>query len=113
MAEANRAYEEGDEERLRVILQEWESSPEAVKGEGAGADLVRVIRKIAQAEERLRAIEIEVSQLKESDLYKLKTKVEEAEKEKRDLLAEMAKQLDKQIADARERLDEIKKRIKA
>jgi hypothetical protein len=47
MAEANRAYEEGDEERLRVILQEWEGSPESVKGDGPGAELVRVIRKIA------------------------------------------------------------------
>lgn len=112
MAEANRAYEEGDEERLRVILQEWESSPESVKGDGLGSELVRVIRKIAQVEERLRAIEIEVAQLRESNLYKLITKVEEARKEKRDLLAEMATQLDKQIADARKRLDEIKERIK-
>jgi chromosome segregation ATPase len=112
MAEANRAYEEGDEARLEAILREWESSPESVKGEGIGIDLVRVIRKIAQIEERLRTIEIEINQLKESDLYKLKVKVEEAEKEGRDLLAEMAEQLDKQIADVRKHLAEIEK-IKA
>ena len=52
MAEANRAYEEGDEARLQAILREWELSPESVKGDGAGAELVRVIRKIAQIEQR-------------------------------------------------------------
>ncbi|MGH7800808.1 MAG: molecular chaperone DnaJ [Thermodesulfobacteriota bacterium] len=112
MAEANRAYEEGDEESLRAILREWESSPESVRGEGPGAELVRIIRKIAQVEERLRTIQIEITQLKESDLYKLKTKVEAAEKEGRELLADMAKQLDEQKADARKRLAEIKERAK-
>src|SRR3990172_7237695 len=48
MAEVNRAYEHGDETRLRAILREWETSPEAVSGEGPGAELVRTIRKIAQ-----------------------------------------------------------------
>jgi len=107
MAEANRAYEEGDEERLEAILREWESSPESVKGEGPGTDLVRAIRKIAQVEERLPTIETEITQLKESDLYKLKTKVEDAEKEGRDLLADMANQLDKQIADASKHLAQV------
>lgn len=112
MAEANRAYEDGDEERLEAILREWENSPESVKGEGVGTDLVRIIRKIAQVEERFRTIEIEITQLKESDLYKLKLKVEEAEKQGQDLLAEMAKQLDKQISDARKRLTTINKKRK-
>jgi len=107
MAEANRAYEEGDEERLRAILREWEESPESVKGDGPGTELVRVIRKIAQVEERLRNIEIEINQLKESDLYRLKTKVEEMEIEGIDQLAEMAEQLDEQIEDARKILAEI------
>lgn len=57
MAEVNDAYAEGDEERLRAILRHWEASPESVKGEGAAAELVRTIRKIAQAQHRLRAIE--------------------------------------------------------
>ena len=53
MTDANRAYEEGDEAKLRAILAEWESSPESVAGEGTAAELVRVIRKIAQVEKRL------------------------------------------------------------
>jgi len=104
MAEANRAYEEGDEARLQAILREWESSPEAVKGEGAGAELVRVIRKIAQVRRRLRDIQTEIARLKESDICKLKVKVDEAEAQGRDLLAEMVARLDWQIADARQEL---------
>lgn len=104
MAEANRAYKEGDERRLQAILHEWENSPEAVKGEGPIPELIRIIRKIAQVEDRLRVIEAEIAQLNESDLYQLKTRAETAEKEGRDLLAEMATRLDSEIAVARERL---------
>lgn len=106
MAEANQAYEDGDESRLREILREWESSPEAVKGDGIGAELVRVIRKIAQIQGRLQAIESILAQLRSSDLNRLKTEVENAETEGRDLLAEMASSLNQQIADAKSCLAE-------
>ncbi len=112
MAEANRAYGEGDEERLEAILREWQSSPESIKGDGPGAELVRIIRKIAQVENRLQAIEVKITELKTNDLYKLKTKEEESEKEGRDLLKEMASQVGKEIADARKRLDEAIRREK-
>jgi hypothetical protein len=107
MADVNLAYEEGDEARLRDIFAEWESSPESVKGEGIAVDLVRVIRRIAQGEKRHRTIEAEIVQIKESDLYKLKTKVEDAENDGRDLLAEMALRVAKEVTIASERLAEI------
>jgi len=104
MAEANQAYEEGNEIHLREILREWESSPDAIKGDGVAAELIRVIRRIAQVQERLRTIEATIDDLQSSDLYQLKCEVESAEAEERDLLAEMAARLDRQIADARKRL---------
>jgi hypothetical protein len=107
MAEATNAYECGDEARLCEILAQWESSPESVKGQGAGADLVRVIRKIAQAERRLQAIAAQITQLVETELHQLKTKVDDAAREGRDLLAEMAHRLDAQIEDARQRLSHL------
>jgi hypothetical protein len=39
MKEANAAFSSGDEDVLRLILEEYRSSPEAVKGDGAVADL--------------------------------------------------------------------------
>jgi hypothetical protein len=110
MAEANRAYEACDEEKLRAILAEWESSPDSVKGEGTAAELVRVIRKIAQVEIRLRAIETEMSQTEGTELYQLKNEVEKVEGEGRDMLNEMASKLDLDIKKARRRLAGILRR---
>lgn len=107
MAEVNRAYQDGDAARLQAILAEWEGSPEAVKGEGVGADLVRIIRKTALVRERLQTIEVKLTQLHESDLHKLMMNVREAEQEGRDLLVEMATRLDEKIADARKRLAQL------
>lgn len=113
MAKANRAYQEGDSEKLRAILTEWEDSPESVKGKGAGAELVRLIRKIAQVEDRLRTIELEIVHLKKSDLYKLKNKVEKAEIQGRDLLSEMAEKVEKEISKAKEKLLRVTKRTRS
>jgi DNA repair exonuclease SbcCD ATPase subunit len=107
MAEANQAYSDGDEAWLRKILTEWESSPESVKGDGTGADLVRIIRKIAQIEDRIEDIKAEINELKKSDLYILQTKTEKAETEGRDLLGELADEVNKKIKLAKNRLERI------
>jgi peptidoglycan hydrolase CwlO-like protein len=107
MKEANAAYEEGDEERLLKILEEWETSPESVKGEGAGAELVRVIRKIAQVRNRLAEIKSEIKQLQESELYTLKKQVQTARRKGRDLLAEIQATLEERIKEARGRLRQL------
>ena len=67
MAEVNRAYADGDEARLRAILNEWETSPDAVTGDGIGAELVRTIRKIHQVEGRLARIQAEIAALSGSE----------------------------------------------
>jgi hypothetical protein len=105
MAEANQAYEQGDETQLIEILNEYECSPESVKGEGPGAELVRVIRRLSQARGRLAEIEAELQQLVRSDLHQLKERVGEARKTGRDVLHEMTTKVDEQIAQARERLE--------
>lgn len=104
MTEANRAYQDRDEARLAAILREWEASPEAIAGEDLGAQLIRVIRKVAQIRKRLRQIETEVAEIEGTDLSRLKLKADQASREGRDLLQEMAALLDVQIARAHERL---------
>ena len=105
MAEANEAYQQGDEARLAKILDTYESSPETVEGEGAGAELIRVIRKLSLMKTRLGEIETEAQRFFNSDLYLLKVQMEEAQEQGRDLLAEMAERVRKRIADCKERLE--------
>lgn len=107
IAQVNQAYAEGDEERIRAILREWEASPDNVGGDGVGADLVRVIRQIAQVQARLQAIATEMDRLRGSELYQLKSEIEKAHTQGLDLLAEMAARLDQRIGEARGRRDRI------
>ncbi len=108
MALANQAYENGDFQKLEAILHQWEHSPEFVKGEGIAAELIRAIRKIAQVRERLNAIETEINTLKQSGVYLLRDKAIDAGIEGRDLLAEMAFQLNKKIAKTKGWLEKLR-----
>jgi hypothetical protein len=104
MARANEAYERGDEAGLEKIWTEYESSPEAFQGEGPGAELIRVIRRISQVRGRLAEIEAESPAMLRSDLYQLRLRVEEAAQDGRDVLKEMVEKTEEQIAEAKRRL---------
>jgi hypothetical protein len=101
MAEANLAYRRGDSEALRRILGEYRASPEAVKGDGATADLERLKRQILRISKRLAQIDYEVADLTSSEIALLMAKVETACSLGRDLLAEMAKDVQRRVALAR------------
>ena len=108
MAEVNRAYADGDEARLRAILDEWETSPDAVTGDGVGAELVRTIRKIHQVQARLASIEIEITALNTSELAVLKARAESEQVNGLDVLAQMAEQLNGQIVQLRQKRDSLR-----
>jgi hypothetical protein len=106
MAEANLAYRRGDADALRRILEEYKSSPESVKGEGVGADLVRVLRQIDRIVKRLAQIEFEVMELTSSEIAKLMATAETAKTKGRNLLAEMKKDILHRIDLARKEFEE-------
>jgi hypothetical protein len=108
MVDVNRAYTEGDEARLRAILNEWDTSPDAVTGDGIGSELVRTLRKIHQVEVRLAAIESAFATLKDSDLFRLKVRVDAGRINGQDVLAEMVEQLAAQIVRLRRRRDDLR-----
>jgi hypothetical protein len=108
MAEANRAYADGDAEQLRLILDAWARSPEAVRGSDPAAIRLRLTRRVSQLEERLAALDEELQALRESPLCELKSKVDEAAAKGRDLVAELVKRLQRDVMVARNRLDAMR-----
>lgn len=107
MVEANRAYALGDERRLRSILRAWERSPEAVERSDPEAARLRLVRRIAEAEDQLLACANELAALQDSPLWKLKAMVDDASARGKDLVAEMVGRLTRDIQVARIRLDAI------
>jgi hypothetical protein len=104
MVQANDAYERGDVVALQRLLDNWQRSPDSVVGHGAKADLERVVRRIAQARERLGEIDAEAADLEASAMGWLRKRVRKAAAEGWDLLAHMARELDRQIVEAEEEL---------
>lgn len=113
MSEANRAYQNGDAEGLRGILQEYESSPDSVRGAGVGAELVRVLRQLKQVSNRLAQIQEEIANLRDSDIAVLKAKAERASGQGRHLLAKMAANVQDRITSAKKRYESEADRMRA
>jgi len=108
MTKLNEAYQSGDAQRIEQILSEWQYDPENVTGEDIGSQIIKVIRKIAQIEKRIAAIEEETKMLKCAEIYALMEKVKESEKEGMDLLIQMSGYLDVQIDERKKYLDFLK-----
>lgn len=113
MAEANRCYENGDDKGLRRILEEYGSSPDSVRGTGVAADLVRVLRQLKQVRDRLAQIEQEIANLADSDIAALKARAQEANRQGRDLLAEMAANVQRRVNSAKLQYESEAPRTKA
>ncbi|MGD9563215.1 MAG: hypothetical protein AB7F88_13510 [Pyrinomonadaceae bacterium] len=108
MAELNRAYSSGDQERLRRMASDLRISPEAVTGGAIGDQLVRAIRQIAQMRRR----RVEISEEKErsvaSELYTLFSKASEEASAGRDMMKQMAERAKTHIAKSRRRLENLR-----
>jgi len=77
-------------------------NPESVKGDGAAADLQRILLQIRQISKRLAEIEVEVAELTASEIALLMSKVAIAAAKGRNLLAEMKSDVQRRIDLARE-----------
>lgn len=101
MAQANAAYANGDTRQLQRLLDERIHSPAGVSGDDLASQLVRVIRQIAQARRRLSVIDEEIKLIQSSDLFALYRAAKGAAEKGTDLLAQMARGLEVQIASYR------------
>jgi hypothetical protein len=104
MAQVNEAYARGDLQALQKLSDELAMAPETMSGDDVGSELVRAIRKIAQTDRRLAAVEEEITSLTESDLYRLLERSESARQQGQDLLEALAVDLKRKITEMREQL---------
>ncbi len=95
----NAAYREQDHARLADLARQWELRPEAIAGEDIGAQLVRLIRKVAQVSGRLSSARNELSETIGAELNTLRERERELASIGRDLLSEMRLDIENQIAE--------------
>ena len=105
MSEANRAYRCGDEMVLHEILSQWQVGQRVDKTRTAAPH--GLAKQVARMQRRLGEIEAELNRLVASRLYELFAAANLAQQRGRDLLREMADQLDAQITAARMRLEQL------
>lgn len=107
MAQLNEAYARGDIQGMEDILKTWDASPEAVAGRDRSAELQRLERTVARMRNEIARVETEYARLVNSPLHRLMLRVREGSARGRDLLAELAADLDRRIIQARQELDDL------
>lgn len=78
MADVNAAYQTGDALKLKELLNQWQHSPDSIRGDGIGAQLIRIIRQIAQVRSRIAFVGAELTRMQQSELWILHQKVDAA-----------------------------------
>ncbi|MFH1026472.1 MAG: hypothetical protein V1791_00570 [Pseudomonadota bacterium] len=104
MALANEAYQTGNRQVLADLLSEWEQTPVFNSDLDIAMELVRVIRQIALVDQNIHAMIRQTEELKQTDIYLFKLRVDESLADGVDLMAEMAAKVDMDIARIRRRL---------
>ncbi len=108
MAKLNEAYSAGDQAQLNKLVEDFKNSPDTVKGDSVGDDLVRAIRQISQIKVRLKELQEEKLKAEVSELYVLREKVNAEFKKGRDLLKHMAERTKSFIKKSERRLVNLK-----
>lgn len=103
MAEASRAYREGDVESLHTLLGDDELHFYCT-GANIEDDPQDLASRLVALKEELRTVEFGLKRLKLNGLYQLKLGIDTETQNGRDALAEQAERLDRQIVKARRRL---------
>ena len=108
MAKLNEAYSAGDQAQLNKLVDDFKNSPEIVKGDSVGDDIVRAIRQVAQIKVRLKELREEKLKAELSELFVLREKINAEFIEGRDLLKHMAERTKGFIKKSERRLANLK-----
>ncbi|MBA2732042.1 MAG: hypothetical protein H0U54_04015 [Acidobacteria bacterium] len=106
MAEASRAYQEGDVESLSTLLgdEQLQFFCASQGGDDVEEDLTGRLLKLKG---ELNTAEFGIKRIRQDGLYRLKLKIDGDSESGRDALAAMAENIDRQIVKARRRLEHL------
>jgi len=107
MAEASRAYTEGDLESLHTLLGDEHLQSYCAGGSGAQDEDENLASRLLNLKDELRTIEFGIKRIEQDGLYRLKLSIDEEAAQNRDALAAMAGRIERQIVKARFRLEHI------
>jgi hypothetical protein len=105
MAEASRAYREGDVESLHTLLGDEQLQSLCAAGGDVETDDMQA--RLLRLEIELRTVEFGIKRIRQDGLYRTKLKVDEEAAAGRDALAQMAEQIERKIIKARHRLSHL------
>ena len=108
MAKLNEAYSAGDQNRLNKLVEDFRDSPDLVRGDSVGDELVRAIRQIWQIKNRLQELKAEKLKAELSELFVLREKVEAEMREGRNMLKHMAERTKSYIKKSTRRLENLR-----
>lgn len=107
MAKLNQAYDKLDKDAIRSVLAEWEAEGFSEDSVEPGEQLERTVLQLAQIRNRLNSISGELEDLHLSEMHQLKLNVESAALEGRDLLQEIADDIEEKINKAKSRIRDL------
>ena len=108
MAKLNDAYSAGDQNLLNKLVEDFRDSPDLVRGDSVGDELVRAIRQISQIKNRFKELREEKLVAELSELFILQQKVQAEMLEGRNLLKQMAERTRTHIKKSERRLANLK-----
>jgi hypothetical protein len=108
MARLNDAYADGNQNLLNKLVEEYRDSPDLVRGDAIGDQLVRIIRQISQVAGRLRELKNEKFTTELSELYVMREKVRTERLEGRNYFRQMSERTKTHIMKASRRLANLR-----
>lgn len=113
MAQLNQAYSAGDQAKLNKLVDDLRNSPDLIKGDTVGDQLVRAIRQISQVKIRLVELRDERQTAELSELFTLRERTQAEMAEGRDMIKQMAARTVVQIKKSTRRLENLRNVNKA
>lgn len=107
MTRLNEAYTASDATAIREVLKEWQVRQTPEDRDQVRQQLTRVLKQIGQVRHRLHQIKKDKERIAQSDMARLKRFVEEGEAEGRDVLADMAREVEENIQSLKTRVAQL------